>query len=266
MRWFAWLVFFSINSQTYCQVGDIIGGIGDISGGSGCGESCGDACAEGCLTGVYLNCANLIFSSGLFEGISLAQRDLLDKKARLSRIVSLDLSYHVGLSWDLTDTSFSPTYNSTLHVPSARLNWGLFGLEYRFDRFSDPTGWAHNNDILLNFNLAQQEKINYRLSAGVSYFEGFNTKNEVFVQRLYSLSSMSFDLYLSNQKFQPSVDVRLATDGFQIPRLEVFPKLGFRLYHSQNLDMTLDLAYNFRRYNQSQNFHILLAGLRFNVN
>ncbi len=256
-------LFLSI--QANGQVGDIISGMGDLSGASGCGESCGDACAEGCLTGVYLNCGNLIASSGFYEGIAQAQRDLLDKKETVRRIISLDLSYHYGLNWDVTDSSFAPLYNSILQIPALKFNWGIFGLEYRFDRFSDNTGWLHNNDVLLNFNLVQQEKVSYRLGGGACLTEGYDYRSDLFLSRACGLASMGLDLFLSRERFCPSLDIRLASSGYSVERVELSPKIGVGIYRTKHLGLMVDLGYNFRRYNQSKNFHVVLVGLRCNI-
>ncbi len=262
------LIFLFIASlRSFAQVGDIIGGIGDVSGAAeGCSESCGDACVEGCFTGIYLNCTNWIQFEGLFAGIAAAQRSLLDKKNRVSRIHSLDILYQYGITWDVSDSSFSPKYNSALNVPALRYNWGLFGLEYRFDRYSDKTGWIHNNDVQLLFNAAQQENANFRLGLGASLLEGERlSPDRLFVSYAYSLLSTGLDVYILNERLCPSLDLRVTTDGQTFQRIEMNSRVGYKIYRSGHLDFIVDAGYNFRRYNLKLNRHTFTIGLRINI-
>ncbi len=163
-----------------------------------------------------------------FKGFYHWQVDQLERAKLDDWRVSAELEMPVGLD---------PSRNTYLILPSARLNWGLFSTQVRYNRLFDETGSFNTLDWqILQFNIVNNDV--------VRFLYGFGLSHETEIDQTHFESMFELDVFLLDRHLMPSATFRWSGDGF--PRREIGSRVSYRLNPDQTFSNTVSLGYTFQ--------------------
>jgi len=211
----------------------------------------GDA-AAGCVdSGCIGACADLglqVMWAGMFSYHAM----LLDKKTDVPEVVSLDVLLHAG---------YKPG-NVTYLLPRLRANWGLFGLDARFqglfERQLDTVVNFNTLDVGFNFNLIMSRHATLRLGTGFAL--------ETYRSRCRHEYTAQLEVRALDGRLQLDGEFRAAL-SYQGPpsRLEGSGRVSYGLFRNDVITLYASAGVIYQRWFDTVNLWAPQVGLGLNV-